>query len=187
VFAAEGSRHKRRQRLEAGGVKQTYSEKLRDPRWQKKRLEIMEAAQFQCEDCGSNDKTLHVHHCIYMKGCEPWEYSAAELICVCEDCHDIRDAYERDSHLALARILRHCADGAQGFQSLRSVTSDLVQHCEAVLDPDGTTSTEDIIFAWRPDYDAGKVAIQICKEMGISWHDLIDRHVEQLEVKASSE
>ena len=42
--------------------KQVYSEKLRDPRWQKRRLEILERDAWQCQACLSTAKTLHVHH-----------------------------------------------------------------------------------------------------------------------------
>lgn len=73
----------------------TYSEKLRDPRWQRRRLEVMSAAGFACEQCGCETRTLNVHHLLYRKGAEPWDYSDAELACVCEDCHtaehEIRD------------------------------------------------------------------------------------------------
>lgn len=52
----------------------TYSEKLKDPRWQRKRLEILEAAKFKCEDCGNSKNTLTVHHCYYEFGREwTWE------------------------------------------------------------------------------------------------------------------
>jgi hypothetical protein len=71
----------------------TYAEKLRDPRWQKKRLQIMDAARFECSCCGSKDKTLNVHHNYYEKGKNPWEYDDECLECLCENCH-------RERHLA---------------------------------------------------------------------------------------
>lgn len=64
-----------------------YSQKLKDPRWQKKRLEVMERAGFKCQTCGESTKTLNVHHVNYRKGAEPWEYDLGDLACVCEDCH----------------------------------------------------------------------------------------------------
>lgn len=64
----------------------SYSDKLRDPRWQKKRLEIMGRDQFTCQNCGAKDKTLNVHHCAYIKGLDPWEYGFS-LITLCELCH----------------------------------------------------------------------------------------------------
>jgi hypothetical protein len=65
----------------------TYSEKLKDPRWQKRRLEIMQKADFSCEECGDNESSLQIHHRIYRKGKQPWEYDNEELVCLCEECH----------------------------------------------------------------------------------------------------
>jgi len=64
-----------------------YWEKLRDPRWQKKRLEVMQKAKFVCEICGDSESTLNVHHKAYFKGKEPWEYLTNQLACLCENCH----------------------------------------------------------------------------------------------------
>ncbi len=66
----------------------TYSEKLRDPRWQRKRLEVMQRDDFACQKCGAKDKTLNVHHMIYRKGAEPWEYPLNLLLTLCEPCHE---------------------------------------------------------------------------------------------------
>lgn len=64
-----------------------YYELLKHPNWQKKRLQILEAANFECTSCGSKDKTLHIHHKYYEKGLKPWEYPEQCLVCLCEDCH----------------------------------------------------------------------------------------------------
>ena len=69
-----------------------YLEKLKDPRWQKKRLEILERDGWQCKLCHSKDKSLHVHHIHYIKGIEPWEMNSGFMITFCKDCHD----YERE-------------------------------------------------------------------------------------------
>lgn len=65
----------------------TYREKLRDPRWQRKRLEMLSAAEFSCESCCDSTTTLHVHHRRYIKGRDPWEYERHELSVLCEACH----------------------------------------------------------------------------------------------------
>lgn len=83
-----------------------YHEKLRDPRWQRRKTEIMQAALFRCEDCTSDKKTLNVHHCYYLKGKEPWEHPDALLICVCEECHKIRQKVETDIHINIAFMIR---------------------------------------------------------------------------------
>ena len=66
----------------------TYSEKLKDPRWQRRRLEIFKKADFTCESCGATDKTLCVHHDLYLMGHEPWDYDDIILRCFCEECHE---------------------------------------------------------------------------------------------------
>jgi len=68
-------------------ARKTYYEKLKDPRWQKKRLEVMKAASFKCQVCGAEDKTLNVHHGYYSRSLEPWEYPDNTLWCLCEECH----------------------------------------------------------------------------------------------------
>lgn len=65
----------------------SYSEKLRDPRWQKKRLEIMQRDEFKCQECADTESTLHVHHARYLKHRDPWEYDDALLVTLCEACH----------------------------------------------------------------------------------------------------
>lgn len=64
-----------------------YLEKLRDPRWQKKRLEILEYANWRCQICGNSKETLHVHHSYYEGRKDPWNYPNGSLICICESCH----------------------------------------------------------------------------------------------------
>jgi hypothetical protein len=67
----------------------TYFEKLKDPRWQRKRLEVMQYREFKCEICDDDKQELHVHHKEYKSGKEPWEYSIYELECLCADCHSM--------------------------------------------------------------------------------------------------
>ena len=66
----------------------TYSEKLKDPRWQKKRLEVFERDKWTCQWCGSKETTLHVHHECYEKGEEPWDTDEFLLTTLCADCHE---------------------------------------------------------------------------------------------------
>lgn len=66
-----------------------YSEKLLDPRWQKKRLEILQRDEWSCQICLEKGKTLHVHHLAYQKGLDPWEYQDKDLTTLCDTHHDI--------------------------------------------------------------------------------------------------
>lgn len=64
-----------------------YFEKLKSPRWQRKRLEILERDGFVCKICGKTDSELHVHHKRYTKGADPWDEDSANLVSVCTHCH----------------------------------------------------------------------------------------------------
>lgn len=68
----------------------TYSEKLKDPRWQKRRLEIMSRDNFKCCDCEESDKMLSVHHAYYVSGRDPWNYPEWALQTLCNECHKDR-------------------------------------------------------------------------------------------------
>jgi hypothetical protein len=68
----------------------SYSDKLKHPKWQKKRLEILQRENFKCQCCGHDDRTLHIHHLIYSEG-EPWDAPNDTLECLCEICHDFRE------------------------------------------------------------------------------------------------
>jgi ribosomal protein S27AE len=57
-----------------------------DPRWQRRRLEVMERDKWACVNCGAMDLALHVHHKHYVG--ELWEVPADELQTLCEPCHD---------------------------------------------------------------------------------------------------
>lgn len=65
-----------------------YADLLKDPRWQRKRLEMLNAAEWMCRLCFATEKTLHVHHKHYRRGAMPWEYSDSELEVLCENCHE---------------------------------------------------------------------------------------------------
>jgi 5-methylcytosine-specific restriction endonuclease McrA len=97
-------------------TKTTYSELLRDPRWQRVRLQNLEAAGWRCERCDDAETTLHVHHKHYIKGRKPWEYSQAELVVLCAPCHE----YEHEDKDRRSTLMAH-------------------------LDLDGPTSAEDFI------------------------------------------
>ena len=71
-----------------------YAEKLKDPRWQKKRLEILQRDEFTCQCCKQNDKTLHVHHKSYVYGKEPWDYNDNNFITYCYECHELEEFYK---------------------------------------------------------------------------------------------
>jgi len=108
----------------------SYSDLLKDPRWQKRRLEIMQRADFACEYCGDKTRTLHVHHLRYTKGASPWEYEEKDLKCVCEICH-------RPMTAATPHI---------GF-GLLSAYGLVWEQCKDLIGPEKTTITGEELHA----------------------------------------
>lgn len=80
----------------------TYSEKLRDPKWQKKRLEVFERDLFTCQLCGDKETELQVHHRTYVPGKEPWDYDNSNFITYCKCCHAVvEDLKSRSSGIPI--------------------------------------------------------------------------------------
>ncbi len=77
----------------------SYAEKLRDPRWQKMRLKVLEAAGWKCSDCKDEDVPLEVHHRIYLPKREPWEYPLENFVACCGSCHENRGEIAHRSRL----------------------------------------------------------------------------------------
>jgi hypothetical protein len=84
----------------------TYKEKLLDPRWQKKRLEILDRDSFMCRACFSTTKTLHVHHKRYLNGKDPWDYDNNLLVTLCHECHDIETKEMEDAIHDLVAVIK---------------------------------------------------------------------------------
>ena len=90
----------------------TYSEKLKDPRWQKKRLEILNRDNWICQWCEAKDEQLHVHHRLYLKKRYPWDYPDRLLLTVCATCHAEHGAGEEAALPFVDAILEAGADAA---------------------------------------------------------------------------
>jgi len=65
----------------------SYSEKLKNPQWQKKRLQIFQRDNWTCQSCGDTTSPLHIHHLKYFR-VDPWEYDDHFLVTYCETCHE---------------------------------------------------------------------------------------------------
>lgn len=66
----------------------SYRELLKDPRWIRKRNEILTRDENTCQYCGRSDRYMHVHHNLYVKGRKPWEYDNKDLVTLCDRCHE---------------------------------------------------------------------------------------------------
>lgn len=64
-----------------------YGTALKDPRWQKKRLEIMNRDDFTCLLCSDKETSFNIHHKAYRANTSPWDYEDSNFQTLCEHCH----------------------------------------------------------------------------------------------------
>lgn len=83
----------------------TYQEKLKDPRWQKKRLKVLERDDWACQVCYDTESTLHVHHKYYEK-CDPWEYPDDALTTLCDICHESEKENRPEAEKLLLKAMK---------------------------------------------------------------------------------
>lgn len=81
-----------------------YRKALRDPRWQKKRLFVLERAGWRCEWCGDHRSELQVHHGCYGVRGKPWEVPDDVLYCLCDPCHARAERAKQALHLEIGRV-----------------------------------------------------------------------------------
>ena len=79
----------------------TYSEKLLDPQWQRKRLEVLNRDQFKCCLCSDTKTTLHIHHKTYEKGKLPWQYKLDNFQTLCKHCHLLAEFFKNEKETKL--------------------------------------------------------------------------------------
>lgn len=72
-----------------------FRDQYNHPKWQRKRLECLEAAEYQCQMCYDGESQLQVHHKRYVKNRKVWEYEVDELEVLCDACHQQAQA-EKD-------------------------------------------------------------------------------------------
>lgn len=116
-------------------AKTAYWEKLKDPRWQKLRLQALESAGWRCIQCDGTESTLHVHHRQYFKGREPWEYEIGQLEVLCEACHE--EAHDLADPLMLATSFVPTS-GRPSRDQVASLVAGFCGHsmnCDYVADP----------------------------------------------------
>jgi hypothetical protein len=88
-------------------VAKTYSDKLKDPKWQKRRLSILNRDEWMCQKCYDNGSTLHVHHRRYSNEYkDPWDYPDNLLVTLCETCHQQETDQMNDTLKYLCDVFR---------------------------------------------------------------------------------
>lgn len=109
-------------------TKMSYAEQLQHPNWQRKRLEVLDRAGYECASCGSKDKMLHVHHKRYIKGRMAWDYDEGNFEVLCKDCH--KD--DHDLRELLDRLMAECDSGASPLRTVVAMLSGYLDASVAV-------------------------------------------------------
>ena len=123
-----------------------YYQLLKDPRWQKKRLEIFERSNWCCDECAEETKTLNAHHCYYDFGKMPWEYPDDAYSSLCDKCHKITHEINKQIKEALkplditdrSRVLGYIIGqrfGFAGSEEFQAADGDIIiglSDCESV-------------------------------------------------------
>ncbi len=92
-----------------GEEKASYSQKLRDVRWKRRRDGLLRQRSYTCCECvqplvaGTMD--LQVHHVLYIPGLDPWDYPDELLLVVCAWHHRVRAALEQAIYLGVGKHL----------------------------------------------------------------------------------
>jgi len=144
-------------------AREEYLAKLRDPRWQKMRLQVLERDEWVCQRCFDKKSTLHVHHRWYLRGREPWEYPLEALLTLCETCHEEETILTADATSDLPQIVKQA--GALG--------GEMHDLCGAFV-----TQTMLNEVDWSILVFAIKTLIQSCgSESPEVWHEWYDRYM----------
>lgn len=105
----------------------TYSEKLRSPLWQKKRLLILERDGWACKSCGTTTQTLQVFHIVHAHR-DPWDYPDGCYQTLCITCQKRRqemvDGLCNEIKIWLSRFTVDQFDGAVNGLRKRSILND---------------------------------------------------------------
>ncbi len=81
--------------------KLSFEEQIKDPSWQRKRLEILKRDEWMCQICFSDENQLQVHHKRYKKNTHYWDYDDSNFISLCCDCHSRVSSVGNDIKAAL--------------------------------------------------------------------------------------
>jgi hypothetical protein len=112
----------------------SYAELLKDPRWQKKRLEIMERDEWTCQECGDTKATLTVHHKSYRmvngKFVDIWDYQGEDFITLCQMCHDKEEQSLKNYSRDVFFTLRDRFDNSGSFSAMIAVIEQLYRNVD---------------------------------------------------------
>lgn len=105
-----------------------YSELLRHPKWQMKRLEILKRDKATCKLCRDKETELHVHHKQYTYGKNPWEYDNSILITLCKHCHGVVEYAKEKQHWMEVVKIQKFKPSSDGWMFMITFFKDSEDH-----------------------------------------------------------
>jgi hypothetical protein len=144
------------------GEQMKYADKLRDPRWQQKRLLIMNRDGWKCRDCGDGTQNLQVHHHHYARN--PWEVDDYFLSTLCEDCHKQRQEFENAAKIALAIMMRRSS-----ASQIEALASKLSSDARLPHAPDWLLESRWISYA--TEYPVHRPFVEMVLGREIAWEE----------------
>lgn len=123
----------------------TYSEQLRDPRWQRKRLKTFERDAWRCTQCGDDEHELHVHHLQYINGKLPWEYEDDDLETRCHSCH--RNFHRIDKAPGIVVTWAYVMDDQRDAVEAVAWTGNIIERTSNVDDEFECVTSDGKIFS----------------------------------------
>jgi hypothetical protein len=132
----------------------TYEEQLKDPRWQARRLEILNRDHSKCVTCRRGDLPLHVHHIKYTG--MAWEAPDSDLVTLCHICHS---GVHDKSPLATEylKLATRCASGPALVEMYQKALEEQHARWQLIL-----TSKECLVHLTEAVELAGTIDLKTC-------------------------
>jgi len=157
-------------------MKKDFKAQYQDKRWYELSKKIKARDKNTCQMCGRNDRPVSVHHKVYRSGTDVWDYADDELICICDECHNIvtknsKTMYE--NYCSLRQTFREF-----GFSD--NVLISVFSYLEGLLDcvvSDGVVYDDEsrdflrYIILETQDYND----LKVLKRMGVNEPELVEK------------
>lgn len=127
----------------------TYSEKLKDPKWEEFRQRAFDRYGRRCTECGEDShygEHHHVHHKRYIRDREPWQYDLDDVTVLCKMCHnEIHDAEQDFRDL----IRQSRPNVAFHFQYLAQCLSEIDEYDVVSVLSRAKVHAKNLKYGWR--------------------------------------